>query len=124
MQNRGMMDRRYLKAGRFLVIDLKDGSASIVQRHTGTEQRERRARFVKKNWKLCEKAFELGHGIRFSKSEHARKLVDKARKKLGYSQKTNNGDVYMCLFCSFIEMHAKPLNGCDCGWCKRFRFKR
>ena len=49
----GHMDKRYLKAGRYLIVDLDTGEAKKFTRYTGLEKRKRRTKFVEKHWKLC-----------------------------------------------------------------------
>lgn len=118
------MDKCHLKAGKFLVIDLNTGSTTVVRRYTGKEQRVRKITFIKKNVDLCTRAFSQGHGHQYYRiSASGMKLVDKARKKLGYSTKTGSGDIYMMVFCAFKAMYPDKslLPTCTCGWCRNNR---
>lgn len=57
-----------------------------------------RLKFVKKNYFLCQQAFniqDIGH--KHWKEKKGRKLVEKARRKIGYSNSTANCDIFWSL---------------------------
>lgn len=57
-----------------------------------------RLKFVKKNYRLCHKAFTIVDcSHKHWKEKHGRKLVDKARRKIGYSNSTANCDIFWSL---------------------------
>lgn len=115
-----IMDKRTIKSGTFLVVDMASGKAQVVRRYTGIEQRQRRDAFVRKNLALCRKCYSDRRGHWEHKREDGRRLVERARIKLGYSPTTGSQDIYRLLFISYLELgYHEPVPGCGCGYCKR-----
>ncbi len=114
------MDKRYLKAGRYLVVDLDTGEARKFTRYTGIEKRKRRIKFVEKHWRLCKAAWEIDHWHKGgTRTAAGIKVVQKARKELKLSEKTGSGDIFVLIMHTFADSgRAKPSNLCECGWCR------
>ena len=75
----------------------------------------RRLKFLRKNWKLCKNAFKLFKGESNChhsdwKTEHGRKLVERAKKKIGYSNSTANCDIYWSLYGLYRWVKDSGLN--------------
>ena len=117
------VDRRILKAGRHMVVDLDTGSVEIIHKLSLLERRKRKERFVVANLELCARCWEKGHWHKdATKTVDGIKLVKKARKALKISPKTGSGDLYVLIMHQFRRSNkAKPTNGCDCGWCRSNR---
>ena len=117
-----IVDKRTIKAGTFMVVDLYTGRTQVIRRYSGKEQRQRRDAFVRKNIKLCRKEFSDERGHLSHRRPGGQRLVDRAREQLGYSPSTGSGDIYHMLFCSFADMgYHRPVRGCHCGWCSSRR---
>ena len=116
------MDKRALKAGRWLTTNLDTGETLVVTRYTMLEARKRRDKFVKKHLNLCKEAYLCDHWHKGAQTMHGSKVVAKARKLLGYSPKTGSGDIFVLVMHAFQRSHKpKPVKGCDCGHCKNIR---
>lgn len=116
------MDRRALKAGRWIATNLDTGETEVVVRLSLLEARRRRDKFVKRHLKLCEEVYRIEHRHKGHLTAKGRKLVEKARKQLNYSRKTSGCDVFWGLMCTLFDMvEPTPVKGCECGYCKNIR---
>jgi hypothetical protein len=66
-----------------------------------------RRTFIGNNWELCEKAFKDDIDHHKYKTDKGRELVELARKKIGYSDKTWSGDIFYLLGREFNELKNK-----------------
>ena len=98
------IDRRYLKAGRYVVLDTDTGGIEVYRKRTYKDRQRRLFAFITKpvNLELCRIAIVHGHGHSdYRRSAAGKKLVKKARKALGFSEKTGTGDIYYHLLFHF-----------------------
>lgn len=117
------VDRRCLSVGRWIATNLDTGVTEVVVRFGILERRLRRDKFVKKHEKLCRAAYMIDHWHKGAITKEGRRVVEKARKKLDYSNKSYNGDVFVFIMSSYRSIFKPgPCLGCNCGNCKYHRF--
>lgn len=112
-------DKRCLKAGHWVVTNVDTGERQHIVQYTVMERRAARDRFICKNEKLLLSVWKEGHQYGCVRKDSMKKVVDKARKKLDYSPKTSNADIFRLLIDRYRSMFKPPyINGCTCWYCK------
>ena len=116
-------DKRCVSAGHWLATNLDTGETIHIVRFGTIERRRRRDKFVAQHEKLCRQAYILNHWHKGAITKPGRKLVEKARKKLDYSPKSYDGDLFVFLMSSYRQIFEPGrVPNCQCGHCKYMRW--